>query len=113
MFSLTNLTFLQLARKRHVGNDVVVIVFNEASKPYLSSLIASQFIHVLIVVAKEYDEDKHPFYSVAVTAKEDVPTFEPAVPMSGRFYSAEALRSFLLQKSLYFPCRRWDVQLQI
>merc|ERR1712137_638207 len=90
----------QLARKRHIGNDVVVIVFNESKKPYLASLVASQFIHVIIVVSKQVDENQKSFYSVAVTAKSDVPAFGPILPAIGRFYSKDALRSFLLQKMI-------------
>ncbi len=40
----------QLDRKRHLGNDIVILVFNESEKPFDPSTFASQFNHVWIVV---------------------------------------------------------------
>ncbi len=40
----------QLQRKRHVGNDIVAIVFQEDNTPFVPDLIASQFLHSYIVV---------------------------------------------------------------
>lgn len=42
---------LQLLRKRHIGNDIVTIVFQEpGSKPFCPSTIRSHFQHVFLVV---------------------------------------------------------------
>ena len=73
-----------------------MIIFNEASRPYLTSLIASQFNHIIIVVSPEETG-----YSVAVTAKETVPPFGPSLPPQGRFRNTESLRNFLLTKREY------------
>jgi hypothetical protein len=86
-------------RKCHIGNDVVVVIFKESSRPYLASLIASQFTHVIIVVSVEEDARGREFYRVAVTAKESVPAFPPRLPEGGKFYDPNELRDFLLQKS--------------
>lgn len=88
-----------MARKRHIGNDIVIIIFNEASQPYLASLIASQFNHVIIVVSPGIDEEGRTFYSLAVTAKEEVPTFYPPLPINGKFYSVTSIHDFILGKS--------------
>jgi len=90
----------QLHRKMHIGNDVAIIVFNEASQPYLTSMIASQFNHIIIVVAPEVGPSGNTEYSVVVTAKEGVPTFGPALPPRGIFHSKQELREFLLQKMI-------------
>lgn len=41
----------QLLRKRHIGNDIVTIVFQEpGSKPFCPTTIRSHFQHVFLVV---------------------------------------------------------------
>ena len=95
-FSPNNLQ--QLDRKRHIGNDVALLIFTEASQPYLTSLIASQFNHVIIVVSPEKADDGTTYYSIAVTAKDEVPTFGPPLPARGIFHTKVQLRKFLLMK---------------
>lgn len=41
---------LQLQRKRHIGNDIVAIVFQEENTPFVPDMIASNFLHAYIVV---------------------------------------------------------------
>lgn len=40
----------QLERKRHIGNDIVAIIFQEENTPFCPDIIASHFLHVYIVV---------------------------------------------------------------
>ncbi|XP_023312461.1 GTPase-activating Rap/Ran-GAP domain-like protein 3, partial [Anoplophora glabripennis] len=40
----------QLQRKRHIGNDIVAIVFQEENTPFSPDMIASHFLHTFIVV---------------------------------------------------------------
>jgi RAP1 GTPase activating protein 1 len=42
----------QLQRKRHLGNDVVIVIFSEEDQLFDGSDFASQFNHVWIVVSK-------------------------------------------------------------
>lgn len=48
----------QVERKRHIGNDVVVIIYQDgsSSKPFKPTAIASKFNHVYIVVQAVGDE---------------------------------------------------------
>lgn len=41
---------LQLQRKRHIGNDIVAIVFQEENTPFVPDMIASNFLHAYVVV---------------------------------------------------------------
>jgi hypothetical protein len=43
----------QVERKRHIGNDIVVIIFSETPKPFSPLNFRSQFNHVFIVVSPE------------------------------------------------------------
>ncbi|CAF4984020.1 unnamed protein product, partial [Rotaria socialis] len=40
----------QIQRKRHIGNDIVTIVFQEENTPFHPSMIKSNFLHVFLVV---------------------------------------------------------------
>ena len=85
----------QVERKRHIGNDVVVIVFKEQNAaPYLPSTVSSHFNHIFIVVTTDGEN-----YQVAVSNAEGVPSFGPPLPKDGIFTDPWALRVFLLQKS--------------
>eukprot|EP01135_Chromosphaera_perkinsii_P007102 Nk52_evm1s696 gene=Nk52_evmTU1s696 len=85
----------QLERKRHIGNDIVVVIFQEEdSSPYDLKSIRSQYNHVFIVV--RYIKALN-VYCVACACKADVAAFGPAVPMPNHF-APEELRDFLLTK---------------
>lgn len=40
----------QLQRKRHIGNDIVAVVFQETNTPFVPDMIASHFLHAYIVI---------------------------------------------------------------
>lgn len=56
MFPLLLVLFicsLQLQRKRHIGNDIVAIVFQEENTPFVPDMIQSNFLHAYVVVQVE------------------------------------------------------------
>ncbi|KAF2073139.1 hypothetical protein CYY_005555 [Polysphondylium violaceum] len=76
----------QLERKRHIGNDIVVIIFQDSncSPPFRPSMIKSEFNHVFIVIepVEKQKEDETTRYSVSVTFKEGVSTCQPTFSSS-------------------------------
>ena len=40
----------QIQRKRHIGNDIVTIVFQEENTPFHPSMIKSNFLHIFLVI---------------------------------------------------------------
>uniref|UniRef100_A0A7N5JXP4 Signal-induced proliferation-associated 1 n=1 Tax=Ailuropoda melanoleuca TaxID=9646 RepID=A0A7N5JXP4_AILME len=92
----------QLLRKRHIGNDIVTIVFQEpGSKPFCPTTIRSHFQHVFLVVRAHAPCTPHTSYSVAVSRTQDTPAFGPALPQGGGPFQANAdFRAFLLAKAL-------------
>uniref|UniRef100_A0A8C6U0J0 Rap-GAP domain-containing protein n=1 Tax=Neogobius melanostomus TaxID=47308 RepID=A0A8C6U0J0_9GOBI len=83
----------QLQRKRHIGNDIVALVFQEENTPFVPDIIASNFLHAFVLVQPQGDR-----YQVSVTAREDVPRFGPALPHPPLFHKGQDFREFLLAK---------------
>uniref|UniRef100_A0A2K6FZN5 Signal-induced proliferation-associated protein 1 n=1 Tax=Propithecus coquereli TaxID=379532 RepID=A0A2K6FZN5_PROCO len=92
----------QLLRKRHIGNDIVTIVFQEpGSKPFCPTTIRSHFQHVFLVVRAHAPCTPCTSYRVAVSRTQDTPAFGPALPSGGGPFEANAdFRAFLLAKAL-------------
>ncbi|KAJ8005163.1 hypothetical protein DPEC_G00143790 [Dallia pectoralis] len=42
----------QLQRKRHIGNDIVAVVYQEGNTPFLCDVISSHFLHCFLVVRR-------------------------------------------------------------
>ncbi|CAK1555815.1 unnamed protein product [Leptosia nina] len=87
----------QLQRKRHVGNDIVAIVFQEKATPFTPDMIASHFLHAFIVVTP-IEVEGETRYKVVVTARGDVPFFGPTLPQPSIFRKGRELKDFLLTK---------------
>ncbi|KAG7464531.1 hypothetical protein MATL_G00166590 [Megalops atlanticus] len=91
----------QLLRKRHIGNDIVTIVFQEpGALPFTPKAIRSHFQHVFIVVQAHEPCTDHTSYRVAVTRSKDIPLFGPLFPKGARFPRSPAFRDFLLAKAV-------------
>ncbi|XP_016063766.1 PREDICTED: signal-induced proliferation-associated protein 1 [Miniopterus natalensis] len=92
----------QLLRKRHIGNNIVTIVFQEpGSKPFSPTTIRSHFQHVFLVVRAQAPCTPHTSYRVAVSRTQDTPAFGPVLPPGGGPFPANAdFRAFLLAKAL-------------
>ncbi|XP_077447642.1 rap1 GTPase-activating protein 2-like isoform X3 [Stigmatopora argus] len=88
----------QLQRKRHIGNDIVALVFQERATPFVPDMIASNFLHAFVLVQAEDPGSDRPGYKVSVTAREDVPAFGPPLPDPPIFKKGPEFREFLLTK---------------
>jgi len=84
----------QLQRKRHIGNDIVSVVFQESSTPFSPDMVTSHFLHAYIVV-QPVESDK---YKVSVTARSDVPYFGPSLPSPAVFQKGPELKEWILKK---------------
>ncbi|VVC37072.1 Hypothetical protein CINCED_3A010066 [Cinara cedri] len=89
----------QLLRKRHIGNDIVTIVFQEpGAQPFSPKNIRSQFQHVFIVVRVINPCTENTQYSVAVTRSKEVEMFGPPIPTEAVFKKSKEFSDFLLAK---------------
>ncbi|NXW91480.1 SI1L3 protein, partial [Alopecoenas beccarii] len=89
----------QLLRKRHIGNDIVTIIFQEpGALPFTPQNVRSHFQHVFIIVRAHQPCTDRVSYSVAVTRSKDVPPFGPPIPAGVTFRKSDVFRDFLLAK---------------
>lgn len=82
----------QVTRKRHIGNDIVCIVFQDVHVPFNPHTIRSQFLHVYVVVSPVRTDA----YRVDIVRKDGVPYFGPALPEPPIFDDPLALKKFLI-----------------
>ena len=97
-------THKQLERKRHIGNDIVVIIFvdGESDKDAYESALAfdprcmtSHFNHIFALVTYSRESES---YRIVVHSAESVPAFGPPIHLGGEFANHIAFRDFLLAK---------------
>ncbi|XP_055957265.1 signal-induced proliferation-associated 1-like protein 1 isoform X1 [Patella vulgata] len=98
MLPFTSNNIQQLFRKRHIGNDIITIIFQEAgSLPFTPKTVRSQFQHVFIIVRVTNPNTENVLYSLAVTRSRDVPPFGPPIPEKP-FNKSPEFVDFLLAK---------------
>ena len=86
----------QLERKRHIGNDIVTIVFQETETQFNPECIVSQFLHVYLIVTP-LDTDGTQF-KVSVIHRDNVPLFGPVINHSNLFHCDDTFKQWLLTK---------------
>ncbi|XP_021354032.1 GTPase-activating Rap/Ran-GAP domain-like protein 3 [Mizuhopecten yessoensis] len=89
----------QVERKRHIGNDIVNIIFYEcdlnSSASFKPSMMKTRFTHIFALVTHIKEDDT---YRLHVYSEESVPLFGPPLPTPPVFYDHQEFRDFLLVK---------------
>lgn len=92
----------QLLRKRHIGNDIVTIVFQEpGAQRFTPKNIRSQFQHVFIVVRVINPCSDNTHYSIAVSRSKEVPIFGPPIVDGGVYPKGKVFTDLLLAKVFF------------
>jgi len=87
----------QLLRKRHIGNDIVTVIFQEPGcEPFSPRSIRSHFQHIFVVVRVDKADPQHHKYRVAVARSQDIPYFGPVIPEGAVFDKDDQFKEFLL-----------------
>ncbi|PIO60842.1 Rap/ran-GAP protein, partial [Teladorsagia circumcincta] len=88
-----------LSRKRHIGNDMVTVVFQEpGALPFSPIAVRSHFQHVFIIVRVHNACTDNVSYSVAVSRSKEVPAFGPPLPKGATFSKCADFHDWLLTK---------------
>ena len=103
----------RLDKKRHLGNDVVLIVFCDSDNVKFDPLeIHSQFNHVFVVVVPMgiSPENGRQLYKVSIVRKPGVPIIEPKLKFPAIYEEGDIFREMFLTKlinaerlSMYAP----------
>ncbi|BFU23932.1 Rap/Ran GTPase-activating protein, putative [Entamoeba histolytica HM-1:IMSS-B] len=90
-----------LERKRHVGNDVVVLIFKEQSNQndtFDPRILTSHFNSIFIVVTPDKPTIDNIHYKVTVCAKAEINSFPPYLNETGTYFHDDIFRDFILRK---------------
>eukprot|EP01124_Arcella_intermedia_P007777 TRINITY_DN14811_c0_g1_i2.p1 TRINITY_DN14811_c0_g1~~TRINITY_DN14811_c0_g1_i2.p1 ORF type:complete len:464 (+),score=97.26 TRINITY_DN14811_c0_g1_i2:92-1483(+) len=92
----------RLERKRHIGNDVVAIVFHESDSPFNVNIITTQFIRVIVVIKKlkKASSAEKSRYSMVIANRRGVGEYTPPLPHPPIFEVDQNFRNFLLTKCI-------------
>eukprot|EP01126_Amoeba_proteus_P050474 TRINITY_DN5965_c0_g1_i6.p1 TRINITY_DN5965_c0_g1~~TRINITY_DN5965_c0_g1_i6.p1 ORF type:complete len:431 (+),score=86.44 TRINITY_DN5965_c0_g1_i6:331-1623(+) len=93
----------QLSRKRHLGNDIVVIIFQEGGnhEPFDPRIIFSYFNHIFFVIRKDEEASSingETTYQIGIVTKNGVDHFLPPIPKDGLLRKNNESRNWLLTK---------------
>ena len=89
----------QVARKRHIGNNIVTIVFQDTgSEPFDVNSVQSQMQHIFIVVRVVSPVSTHTEYMMSVCRHNDVESFGPYFSSETKFKPDSQFRDFILTK---------------
>lgn len=88
----------KLQRKRHIGNDIVCVVFMEATKTkFVPDCIKSNFLHSFIIV--QVDVENNPdLYTVSVVSRDNVLSYDPPLYERHIFDKNDKFRDWILRK---------------
>jgi len=91
----------QVEKKRHIGNDVVVIIFKDGdSEPFDPCCITSEFNHIFLVITQDKNRKTGTWYRIGVTTRDGLSPIEPQLPGIPIFEKNEIFRHLLLTKMI-------------
>lgn len=90
----------QIHRKRHIGNDIVAIIFQEENAVFVPGTFKSHFLKILFVIQPAKDVHDRTIYRLTVVVDQDCPTFNPLLPHPPVYLKNDQFRSFLFIKMI-------------
>ena len=87
----------RVERKRHLGNDIVMILFKEGKTPFDPLCLTTQFNNIFCVIQKDPTQKKT-HYMISIVSKTGVPPCPPYLKSPPIYEKGPQLRDFLLTK---------------
>ncbi|PRP85440.1 RapGAP/RanGAP domain-containing protein [Planoprotostelium fungivorum] len=88
----------QVEKKRHLGNDIVCIIFNDTDEPFSPHTIKTEFNHVYAVIQPASADPNDSNYRFALACKQGVPLFGPLLPAAKQWQLTDTFRQMFLTK---------------
>lgn len=91
----------QLERKRHIGNDVVCIIFVEDASSFDPTCLTTNFTYVYIVIAPDVEMTKQTgktHYKIAVASRKGTRSFGPRLHHPATFEKNDMFSQYLFTK---------------
>ncbi|EFA75957.1 hypothetical protein PPL_10533 [Heterostelium album PN500] len=111
MLPYSHLDTQQVEKKRHIGNDIVVIIFKEGDKPFNPNIIQSDFNHVFIVVSVDKSNMSRggaKRYKLSVVYKDGVGSSKPSLEYPCSFEANQDFKNYLLCKLINSECASYE-----
>lgn len=88
----------KLQRKRHIGNDIMCIIFMEGTNTkFAPDCIKSNFLHSFIIVQVDVESNPN-LYTVSVVSRNSVLFYDPALYERHVFEKNDEFREWILKK---------------
>lgn len=88
----------RVERKRHLGNDIVCIIFKEGDTPFDPLCLTTHFTNVFIIVQVDKRYKNHTHYKIAIANKIGVPPYGPFLQSPPVYQKSDGFREFFLTK---------------
>jgi RAP1 GTPase activating protein 1 len=89
----------QIQKKRHIGNDIVCLVFKEDDTPFHPTFMRTCFTHYYLVVSPAGRHGNMPMFKINATAVNEIRHSLPAIP-DPPVLRGDQLREFILTKRI-------------
>jgi len=89
---------MQLDRKRHIGNDIVVIIFLSDDAVFDPSTIRSSVNNIWLVIREAKTQYAEKYYQISVVTKGSIPSFSPYFEYPAIYQKSESFRKLILTK---------------
>lgn len=91
----------QLERKRHIGNDMVCIIFLENTDSFNPSCLTTNFTYVYIIISPDLETTSKTgktYYKMAIASRMGTRSFGPRLHYPATFEKNEAFCQYLITK---------------
>lgn len=88
----------RVERKRHLGNDIVCIIYKEGDFPFDPLSLTTHFTNIFLVIQKDKSFTHKTHYKLAIANKTGVPPYGPYLKYPPVYEKNDYFRDFLLSK---------------
>jgi len=86
------------SRKRHIGNDVIIIIFQDNDQQNLDLRSFTSKVNQIYLIVKRVVVGDETLYRVHILSKSNVGYFPPIIQEGQSLFTKKTVRKFLLQK---------------